>query len=723
MPEALRTVSLRDAAPAELDAGDVLWKDEAGHGVIAPAQVLERHAAFTLRAPAGLEGPLSELGRICGEHRYTSAPVLAAQLHDVVVDLEFGTCLTADGRFVEESLGVARLIVQQLQARDLAQALHEKARNAQHLDRRLLHLFHRSAPAYGHFVLDGLVPLAWFLPAIQAGRLDVLLPPYLPGWVKAILLSLGVPQSAIYEAGGEAISARRVVIASSIDTSTTFLPDRGLCTRLASMVMSGLRPLGTGRKLYLSRARQTSYSQRSLSNESAAEAMLRARGFEILEPGNMPFLAQARAFAEADVIVGAHGSAFGNLVFARPGTAVIDLMPADWIGHWPSEPRAERWLLNLTTAMELDYHLILCRSRLVRVLPDDDQSGLQKFGMESEVDCDQLAAAIDALRPRADAAPSASREEQDDIGGLEILCDERLAPLFRLPDRRGTHSAWWGHVPFAGWLVAAARPRSIVELGSFSGVSYFAFCKAVLASGLDCRCHAVDTWQGDAHAGFYGDWIYEDFRRFNDTHYAGISTVHRCTFDEALERFPAGSVDLLHIDGLHTYEAVRHDFETWLPKLSERGIVLFHDANERMADFGVWRFWQEVAARWPGFLFPHSHGLGVLCVGPDAPSAVRKLCAADPWRAQTLRERMALIGERWHAQAQWDLAAAQVSDLQALLAQGQGEAAAPPIADPRLEIIRRSASWRITAPLRALSTALPNLSVLSRRAIRGLLGR
>ena len=118
------------------------------------------------------------------------------------------------------------------------------------------------------------------------------------------------------------------------------------------------------------------------------------------------------------------------------------------------------------------------------------------------------------------------------------------------------------------------------------------------------------------------------------------------TFQAALPHFADGSIDLLHIDGFHTYDAVREDFETWRPKLSDRAVVLFHDTNERRGDFGVWRLWAELRGQYPGFEFLHSHGLGVLAVGGDAPSAVMDLCGEASGQA-VLRQRFARLGERW----------------------------------------------------------------------------
>ena len=197
--------------------------------------------------------------------------------------------------------------------------------------------------------------------------------------------------------------------------------------------------------------------------------------------------------------------------------------------------------------------------------------------------------------------------------------------VFLQPDRVCQPDSWVGHIPFGMWIVEQATPRILVELGTHVGNSYFSFCQSVQVNGLETRCYAVDTWQGDEHAGYYGNDIFESVNLYNDQHYAGFSRLLRQTFDRATSHFDDGSIDLLHIDGMHSYDAVRHDFETWLPKLSERGVVLFHDTNVRERGFGVWRLWEELAVKYPHIRFDHAHGLGVLFVGKEQPEALRKL--------------------------------------------------------------------------------------------------
>jgi len=185
-------------------------------------------------------------------------------------------------------------------------------------------------------------------------------------------------------------------------------------------------------------------------------------------------------------------------------------------------------------------------------------------------------------------------------------------------------NAWVGHLPFASWIIKEISPKIFVELGTHSGNSYFAFCQSVLENDLPTKCYAVDTWQGDKHAELYEDAVFTAVNTYHQEHYAGFSRLIRATFDEAIGYFKDGSIDLLHIDGLHTYEAVRHDFETWLPKLAPGAVVLFHDTNVRERDFGVWKLWEELQATYLNNLeFVHSHGLGVLQL--NNASAAKKL--------------------------------------------------------------------------------------------------
>ncbi|HEX7672450.1 MAG TPA: class I SAM-dependent methyltransferase [Polyangiaceae bacterium] len=196
-----------------------------------------------------------------------------------------------------------------------------------------------------------------------------------------------------------------------------------------------------------------------------------------------------------------------------------------------------------------------------------------------------------------------------------------LPGSLRFMPKRMVFSTWVDHLPFGYDLVGALRPGVITELGTQAGLSYFCMCQSVREHGLSTRTFAVDTWKGDSHTDPYGTEIYDQVLAHNTEHYADFSTLMPMLFSEALPHFADESIDLIHIDGFHTYEAVRGDFESWYPKVKPGGILIFHDIAARLKDFGAWRFWAELSLTHETFAFKHGFGLGVLRKPGPTPSA------------------------------------------------------------------------------------------------------
>jgi predicted O-methyltransferase YrrM len=145
-------------------------------------------------------------------------------------------------------------------------------------------------------------------------------------------------------------------------------------------------------------------------------------------------------------------------------------------------------------------------------------------------------------------------------------------------------------------LVRGRQPKTVVEIGTATGGTLFIWCamaapEAVIAS--------IDLPAG-MHGGGYPAWkmpLYQSFaapgqrlyllRR--DSHAAGTIRELRALLGEA-------GIDFLFLDGEHTYEGVKKDFELYAPFVAPGGLIAFHDICRHRTDLDchVDQFWSEI---------------------------------------------------------------------------------------------------------------------------------
>ncbi len=203
-------------------------------------------------------------------------------------------------------------------------------------------------------------------------------------------------------------------------------------------------------------------------------------------------------------------------------------------------------------------------------------------------------------------------------------------------------SDWYVHIPFALFLVDALRPGLVVELGTRYGDSYCAFCQGVRELRLDSRCFAVAASAPGAA-----------LRRHHDALYRSFSTLLEDEPEATLRRFPETTIDLLHLNIGGRYHEIRQTFESWLPRVSARGVVLLHGISRQSE--GATRLWEELKAQFPHFELPQEGGLGLLAVSGNYPRELAGLLSDREDTAALLRTFFFQLGHALGARAGLDV--------------------------------------------------------------------
>jgi len=180
-----------------------------------------------------------------------------------------------------------------------------------------------------------------------------------------------------------------------------------------------------------------------------------------------------------------------------------------------------------------------------------------------------------------------ARKRRPDLDWNEF---HRIAGHFKADDM--------GSFPERGYLFQLAHDApenaQVIEVGSWMGAS-----TCFLAAGLRgaaAKILAVDNFQGLSTCGEDAAWYRRHFRKLgaNSTleifrgNFAALGLANRAepVVSDSLAAAAQlsarrGAIDLIFIDGDHSYEACRADIAAWAPFVKPGGVIAFHDFGSR----------------------------------------------------------------------------------------------------------------------------------------------
>lgn len=150
-----------------------------------------------------------------------------------------------------------------------------------------------------------------------------------------------------------------------------------------------------------------------------------------------------------------------------------------------------------------------------------------------------------------------------------LLTHRKLAKLFSIP----SHLT---HLERIKLYKLSKHKETILEIGSYTGCSACCFGAALKEQGYG-KLICIDTWNNDSMTeGTRNTW--DEFKT-NTLEYSSIIIPIKgfsTNVVKAVEEITR-KIDILFIDGDHSYIAVKADWETYKAFLRPGSIVIFHD--------------------------------------------------------------------------------------------------------------------------------------------------
>lgn len=358
-------------------------------------------------------------------------------------------------------------------------------------------------------------------------------------------------------------------------------------------------------------------SQGSGVSKSNQAEMLTEQGEQCFLDGNME-LARA-CFAHALEVDPSHATSYNNI-------AVL---------HWRAGEQAQA-MQFLAQGMELEpdnRDLVINGVQMLRDCGEKDKADdLCRSYLADFPRDDEMRAILDGTAPSTVTAKPATMHPQSNMTVLKaaigstdvkrrVLANlERLTPdiylarnleVFRTAIHKGED--WFDSPTLLNWYASTFKPATYLEIGVRRGRSM----AQVLMGSPECRCFGFDMWipnySGVDNPG--PEFVLREMRKLRARK---VPVLIEGNSHDSLPAFwgnPANPqlIDLIYVDGDHTYDGAKLDLDLAFQHLADSGALIFDDIDHS-SHSDLYPLWNEYKIRYPEYLFIEDHsGNGTAC--------------------------------------------------------------------------------------------------------------
>jgi predicted O-methyltransferase YrrM len=141
------------------------------------------------------------------------------------------------------------------------------------------------------------------------------------------------------------------------------------------------------------------------------------------------------------------------------------------------------------------------------------------------------------------------------------------------------------------YVLKDESPQNILEIGTANGGTLF------MLSHIATKDSKIITIDMPTNSSILNTLFFQSFQKHNQKVFIINEDSHaENTKDKVMKILKGEKVDVLFIDGDHTYEGVKKDFQMYFPLVKQQGLVVFHDIVQGGSNLvgDVPKFWQEI---------------------------------------------------------------------------------------------------------------------------------